>query len=241
MNPLPKKTESESDIQTKFVKRLTLGGWYCLRTHGNAYQAGFPDLYVAHKRYGTRWIEIKKIVGSRFTQSQIDVFTAFSSKDIGVWVITGYTEYEERKLFASANWHTFLKGGIDLNHNIPRIKKFGPEAVIQDGIIASLTQNCGCKAQPACREHATRNWFCLETYGSMFQSGFPDIYCCHKLFGGRWIECKNPKSYKFTPAQVDVFPRLAAEGVPIHVLVDSSDWELNKLFGPANWHTYMWK
>lgn len=237
MRPLRKPAEKESSIQDRLRDALVIRDWYVLKTHGNAYQAGFPDLYLAHKRFGTRWVEVKKPTGSRFTQSQIDVFTKFSSRNVGVWVLTSETEID--KLFGPSNWHTFLRGGIDLNHEVPRIPKRGPEAVIQDAVIARLTSECSCRSK-MCREHPLQNWFCVETYGSTYQSGFPDTYCCHAVFGTRWIEFKNPKSYKFTPAQVDVFPRLAAEGVGIHIITDVTDWELRKIHGPANWHVYLW-
>ena len=29
-------------------------------THGNLYQTGFPDLFVAHEKWGTRWIDCKQ-------------------------------------------------------------------------------------------------------------------------------------------------------------------------------------
>lgn len=81
------------------------------------------------------------------------------------------------------------------------------------------------------------------THGNMFQSGFPDLYIAHYKYGTRWIDVKNPNSYCFTPAQLKDWPLFAAAGVGIWILVDSTEEELNKLFKPANWHTYVsgWK
>lgn len=221
------------------AKALVLRGWYCRATHGNAYQAGFPDLYACHRRLGCRWIEVKRPEQVRFTQAQLDVFTKFSSKDVGVWVITSGSDGDISRLMGPSNWSVYLmqSRGITLNDKVKIIPKKGPEAKIQNGIIQRLTKPCGCGDK--CPDHPYNNWFCLETYGSQFQSGFPDIYCCHKLFGSRWVECKNPEWYKFTPAQLEVFPSFTAQGVAVHILVDNSDFELAKLFGPSNWHTYL--
>lgn len=84
-------------------------------------------------------------------------------------------------------------------------------------------------------------WFVKPTHGNMFQSGFPDLFCAHHLYGTRWIECKNPKAYKFTPAQLIDFPKFAAAKCGIWVLTNDSDVEINKLFHPPNWHTYLFK
>ncbi len=101
----------------------------------------------------------------------------------------------------------------------------GPEAIIQDAIIKFLT---------------LRGWFVKETHGNMYQSGFPDLYCCKRRYGTRWIEVKNPESYRFTPAQMETFPRLTAEGVGVWILVAATEREYDKLFKPANWWTFLY-
>ena len=73
----------------------------------------------------------------------------------------------------------------------------------------------------------------------MFQQGFPDLYAYHSRFGTRWIEVKNPAKYAFTPAQMDTFPDFARHGVGVWVLIAATDTEYQKLFRPANWHTYL--
>lgn len=218
---------------------LTLDGWYCRVTHGNKYQSGLPDIYCCHRRYGTRWVEVKRPTGYRFTNDQVNVFHRFASKGIGVWVLTSEQDHERNKLFAHANWWAYLSTGSQINVPIDKIPKKGPEAKIQNSILDRLTTACKCTDPPNCSTHHLQNWFCIETYGTMYQSGFPDIYCCHKKFGARWIECKNPKGYRFTPAQLDVFPQISAHGVPLHILVDSHEQELNKIFGPSNWFHFL--
>ena len=105
----------------------------------------------------------------------------------------------------------------------PKPKK-GPEAKIQEAIIKKLT---------------LLGWFVKSTHGNMYQSGFPDLFCCHSRYGQRWVEVKNPSNYKFTPAQVENFPKFSANGSPIWILVSDSDSEIDKLFGPENWYQYL--
>lgn len=105
---LKKKAGPESIIQDALIDFLTLKGWYCKSTHGNIYQFGFPDLYACHKRYGSRWIEVKYLEGYRFTPAQLDVFPQFSAHGVGVWILVAATEYEYQKLFLPPNWHTFM-------------------------------------------------------------------------------------------------------------------------------------
>lgn len=109
----------------------------------------------------------------------------------------------------------------------PTIRNFkeGPEAKIQEAIITLL-----------CR----RGWFVKPTHGNMYQSGFPDLYSAHSRYGARWIEVKFAERYSFTPAQVETFPKLAAAGVGIWILVAGTDEEYAKLFKAPNWWFY-WK
>jgi hypothetical protein len=100
----------------------------------------------------------------------------------------------------------------------------GPEAVIQEAIVKML---------------AGKGWFVKETHGNMFQSGLPDLYCCNKRYGSRWVEVKNPLKYCFTPAQLFDFPLMAALGVGIWILTAGTELEYNKLFQPPNWYQFL--
>ena len=73
----------------------------------------------------------------------------------------------------------------------------------------------------------------------MFQAGFPDLYAAHRKYGQRWIECKNPLKYAFTPAQLEYFPQMTAHGVGVWVLIGPEDSEIDKLMKPANWYQYL--
>jgi hypothetical protein len=69
--------------------------------------------------------------------------------------------------------------------------------------------------------------------------GLPDLFCCHRSYGARWVEVKRPVGYSFTPAQVELFPKLIAHGVGVWIINDASETEYKKLFGPSNFWTYL--
>ncbi len=106
--PKGSKVGPEKLIQDALIDLLKIKDWMVKSTHGNIYQFGFPDLYCAHARYGSRWIEVKNPLKYAFTAAQLEDFPMFASKGIGIWVLTAATEYEYQKLFGPANWHTFL-------------------------------------------------------------------------------------------------------------------------------------
>lgn len=223
MEPLKLKiNREEAAIQRRVVDMLTLRGWYVKTTHGNSYQAGLPDIFACHSSFGSKWIEIKKPVKYRFTTAQLTVFTGFSKCNIGVWVLTHENQYGN--LMGGANWHTFLfnSSGITIEKEVKIIPKTGPESIIQNESIARLKKD---------------GWFCVETYGDQYQAGFPDLYACHPKYFGRWIEFKNPKRYKFTPAQLKTFPRFQAEGVGVWVITSPDD--LHKIHESPNWRDYL--
>lgn len=102
----------------------------------------------------------------------------------------------------------------------------GPEAIILEAVVNMLR---------------IKGWHVKKTHGNMYQSGFPDLFCCHSLYGSRWVEIKNPLSYSFTRAQMDEFPKMCANGSGVWVLVAATESEYQKLFKEANWYTYLMK
>jgi hypothetical protein len=107
----PKKgsRQPENIIQTDIINFLKLRDWYVINMTGNEFQMGVPDLYACHKRYGARWIEVKRKDKYRFTPAQMDVFPELTAKGVGIWILTAATESEYKKLFGPANWWTFLE------------------------------------------------------------------------------------------------------------------------------------
>jgi hypothetical protein len=99
----------ESIIQDKILKKLGLLGWYCLETHGNMYQRGFPDIFACCPMYGIRWIEVKlpDMKGSKFTSAQLVVFAKLKRYGVGVWILTSDSDYEIKKLCGPANWEQY--------------------------------------------------------------------------------------------------------------------------------------
>jgi hypothetical protein len=84
-----------------------------------------------------------------------------------------------------------------------------------------------------------KGWYCKETHGNMYQSGFPDIFACHSSYRQRWIEVKCPTGSRLEASQLECFPKLCANGSGVWILSAANDWEYNKLFGPPNWVEYI--
>lgn len=105
-------------------------------------------------------------------------------------------------------------------------KKSGPEKELQEKIVAYLR---------------ARDWAVITTHGNEYQYGLPDLYCAHYTRGVRWIEVKHPVHYKFTPAQLEVFPLLQSKGVGIWIFCYCDDYEYEKLQQPPNWYTFLGK
>ncbi|MFA5758552.1 MAG: hypothetical protein WC942_04220 [Clostridia bacterium] len=104
------------------------------------------------------------------------------------------------------------------------VKRHGPEYKIQQDVINFLR---------------VRGWFVKVIHGSTFQTGLPDLYIAKRTYGSRWVEIKNPKAYRFTPAQLEVFPRLSSEGIGIWIITAATEDEYLKLFKPPNWWEYL--
>jgi hypothetical protein len=101
-----------------------------------------------------------------------------------------------------------------------------PETLLQEQIIKQLRY---------------KGWFVKSTHGNMYQSGFPDLYCTHRVYGHRWVEVKMPTRTGdvFTPAQHEIFPLLCANGAGVWVLVADTEQEYEKLFKRFNWYLYL--
>ena len=229
MDPIPRKTESEASIQRRLISKLRIEGWFSKATHGNEFQIGFPDVFACHIRYGSRWIELKKPGVGILQDTQHHFFLELAKRNIGVWILTDSTDWEYKKLFSPANWHTYCsimksnRGSKALKpFREPRKQADGPERRIQEAVKAELAKD---------------GWFVADTNGNIYQYGFPDLYACHARYGSRWIEIKNPKGYVFTPAQIETFPQFSAQGVGVWVLTGPE--EIPKIFSPANWYTYL--
>ena len=102
----PRKKRKEEDIiRDRIIAMLRTKGWFAKSTHGNMFQAGFPDIYATHVRYGHRWIEVKQPGrrGDVFTPAQHEVFPQLCANGDGVWVLEGADEENYSRLFRRRN------------------------------------------------------------------------------------------------------------------------------------------
>jgi hypothetical protein len=107
-------------------------------------------------------------------------------------------------------------------------EKYGPERLIQDAIIKMLRN---------------KEWFVKVTHGDAYNFGWPDLFCCHRRYGQRWVEVKLPdmKGSKFTSAQSETFPLFTANGSGVWILTGDTEDEYAKLFKACNWAMYLLK
>jgi hypothetical protein len=215
----------EAKIQKQIIDYLQMRGWMVCILHANAHQSGLPDLFIARRGLGSRFVEVKQPKKYVFTEAQCEVFSKFAANDVGIWILTSATEHEYKKLFNVCNWWAYFE---PTKMRSPKLVKkppeaIGPEADIQRAVIEALEKD---------------GWFVKVIHCDMYQVGLPDILACKRGEGIRWVEIKNPKHYRFTAGQFETFPRLAAEGVGVWILTSSDQLEL--LNGPANWWEFMY-
>jgi hypothetical protein len=88
---------------------------------------------------------------------------------------------------------------------------------------------------------AKYGWFTKPLHGSKYQSGMPDLFACHKVYGIRLIEVKLPgfQGSKFTAAQLKTFPQLIDNGADVWILTGAKRSEYNKLFKKGNYWFYL--
>ena len=84
----------------------------------------------------------------------------------------------------------------------------------------------------------TRDWLTKKTHGNEFSIGWPDLYCAHKRYGQRWIECKTKKG-NLEGTQIEFFKELAAVGVGVWILTEATEEQYQLLFGSPNWIWYL--
>lgn len=107
----------------------------------------------------------------------------------------------------------------------PKIRsKRGPEYLIQQRIIKYLQE---------------RGWFVKIITASMYLSGMPDLFACHRIFGIKFIEVKYEKRWKFTVQQKETFPQLLGHGCPIYILYEADAANYKKLFKECNCPAYL--
>jgi hypothetical protein len=99
----------EMKIQREIVEYLKIRGWHVERMLANAYQMGIPDLYAFHKKWGERWIEVKRAEDYSFTTRQRQKWPVWEKAGIPIWILTAATQEQYHLLFKPPNWREFWK------------------------------------------------------------------------------------------------------------------------------------
>ncbi len=108
------REQVEQKVVERLRKLMADRGWYSIKTIGNEYQSGLPDLLCWHKSYGMRMVEVKTPRG-QYTPHQKREFHMISAYGGNIWVLVGdvplndlHLSIEIEKLRGPANWATFL-------------------------------------------------------------------------------------------------------------------------------------
>lgn len=103
-----KCVQSEASIQDALRRLMAIQGWTLTeKTHGNSYQAGWPDLMCFHPVKGIRWVEVKRPKGS-LTRSQRARFASWEQAGLGVYVIAEASLEALRALDGHPNWRDWM-------------------------------------------------------------------------------------------------------------------------------------
>ena len=108
-------------IQRGLIKFLQNRGWLVEVTQGNMFQKGFPDLYIAHKDHGQRWIDVKNPVEYTFTKAQRRKWPIWERHNVGIWILTAATKEEYDKLWKPPNMRHYWKSKWDLEPTVDEI------------------------------------------------------------------------------------------------------------------------
>jgi len=246
------RDKPEYGILRNLVKFLKDRGWLVQRMSADAFLNGFPDLFCAHKKWGTRWIEVKQPEGYTLTQAQRRKWALWDELGIGIWILTAATQEEYNKLYKLPNWRNFVKdksrvpaqeeSHTRLDHREHEesqradkearpepttngMRRDKPESQIQDELVEFLR---------------IRHWHVEPISADVFQNGIPDLFCANKELGTRWVEVKRPTTYTFTLRQRQRWPVWDEFGIGIWILTAATQEEYDKLFKPANWRDF-WK
>lgn len=111
----------EWKIQQELIKYLRARQWMVEVTQGNLFQKGFPDLYLAHFKFGQRWVDVKNPVSYTFTKDQRRKWPVWEKFGVGIWILVAPTDEEYDKLFAPPNWRNYWKPKWDLEPTVDEL------------------------------------------------------------------------------------------------------------------------
>ena len=117
----------EFHIQNRWVDFLEAKGWHVERMIGNAFQSGIPDLYLAHSKKGSRWVDIKVYGKYSLTKAQRFKWPVWEAVGVGIWIIGAKSPQECTKahmirehdiLMNPPNWREFWNSNWDKKPDI---------------------------------------------------------------------------------------------------------------------------
>lgn len=116
---MPKKpnfgrSRPEAKIQKALKTFLKARDWLVESTHGSAFQRGFPDLFLAHPKWGIRWVDVKVEGRYSFTKAQRIKWPLWERYGVGIWVLTAANQENYDRLFAPPNWRSYWKSSWEL-------------------------------------------------------------------------------------------------------------------------------
>ena len=103
------KDKLELQIQRELVAFLRARNWHVERMLANAFQTGIPDLYCYHKKWGPRWIEVKRPNEYSFTRAQRLKWPEWERAGIPMYILTAATQEQYDLLFTTPNWREFWR------------------------------------------------------------------------------------------------------------------------------------
>lgn len=105
----------EAKIQREIVTYLRGREWHVERMLANAFQTGIPDLYAYHKKWGERWVEVKRPDDYSFTPAQRRKWPQWEKAGISIWILTAATQEQYDLLFKPPNWRDFWKPSFEIS------------------------------------------------------------------------------------------------------------------------------
>lgn len=105
---LKAKRGPEWKIQQDVIRYLEDRNWIVKVVHATMYNFGFPDVIATHKKYGIKFIEIKRPTGYTFTAAQYKFFPQFCANGAPIYILTAANEENYQRLFGKSNLWIYM-------------------------------------------------------------------------------------------------------------------------------------
>jgi hypothetical protein len=105
-----KRKNREQQIRDKEIRPMLKDlGWLVEVTHGNRFMKGFPDLYLMHPEFSSRWVDVKVEGDYEYTEAQRKKWPRWHKHGTGIWIMTGASQDQYERLFKPPNWLDYWK------------------------------------------------------------------------------------------------------------------------------------